>query len=93
MPPNTVYVGRPTKWGNPYPVSRYLCRESAIVLFELLFGIEPSEPLDSRERFFRFKGKDYPVKDVAELRGKNLVCWCRTDQLCHADVLLEIANA
>jgi hypothetical protein len=19
MPPNTVYVGRPTRWGNPYP--------------------------------------------------------------------------
>jgi hypothetical protein len=27
-----------------------------------------------------------------ELRGKNLVCWCRLDQPCHADVLLEIAN-
>jgi len=28
----------------------------------------------------------------AELRGKNLACWCRLDQPCHADVLLEIAN-
>jgi hypothetical protein len=27
-----------------------------------------------------------------ELRGKNLVCWCRLDEPCHADVLLEIAN-
>jgi len=27
-----------------------------------------------------------------ELRGKNLACWCRIDQPCHADVLLEIAN-
>jgi hypothetical protein len=26
------------------------------------------------------------------LRGKNLACWCRLDQPCHADVLLEIAN-
>jgi hypothetical protein len=25
------------------------------------------------------------------LRGKNLACWCRADQPCHADVLLEIA--
>lgn len=30
--------------------------------------------------------------DVSELRGKNLACWCRLDQPCHADVLLEIAN-
>lgn len=27
-----------------------------------------------------------------ELRGKTLACWCRLDQHCHADVLLEIAN-
>jgi hypothetical protein len=30
--------------------------------------------------------------DVAELRGKNLACWCKPGQPCHADVLLELAN-
>ena len=29
MPPNTVYVGRPTKWGNPYGLDCY-SREEAI---------------------------------------------------------------
>ena len=29
----------------------------------------------------------------AELRGRDLCCWCPLDQPCHADVLLEIANA
>lgn len=28
-----------------------------------------------------------------ELRGKDLACWCPLDGPCHADVLLEIANA
>ena len=28
----------------------------------------------------------------AELTGRDLCCWCRLDQPCHADVLLEIAN-
>lgn len=28
----------------------------------------------------------------SELRGRDLACWCRLDQPCHADVLLEIAN-
>jgi len=28
----------------------------------------------------------------AELSGKDLVCWC-APKACHADVLLEIANA
>jgi len=30
---------------------------------------------------------------IEPLRGKNLACWCRLDQPCHADVLLKIANA
>lgn len=30
--------------------------------------------------------------DPIELRGKNLACWCKLDQPCHADVLLELAN-
>lgn len=30
--------------------------------------------------------------DLSELRGKNLACWCQLDDLCHADVLLEMAN-
>ena len=34
------------------------------------------------------------VEDVRrELRGKTLACWCAIDKPCHADVLLEIANA
>ncbi|MFD6025676.1 DUF4326 domain-containing protein [Streptomyces griseoluteus] len=28
----------------------------------------------------------------AELRGRDLMCWCPSDQPCHADVLLAIAN-
>lgn len=26
------------------------------------------------------------------LRDRDLACWCRADQACHADVLLEVAN-
>ncbi len=29
---------------------------------------------------------------VAALRGRDLACWCRLDEPCHADVLLELAN-
>lgn len=28
MPPNAVYVGRPTKWGNPFPVGTIDLQES-----------------------------------------------------------------
>lgn len=30
--------------------------------------------------------------DLAELRGKDLACWCPLSSPCHADVLLELAN-
>lgn len=29
----------------------------------------------------------------AELGGRNLACWCPLDAPCHADVLIELANA
>jgi hypothetical protein len=31
--------------------------------------------------------------DIMELRGKDLACWCRLDEPCHADVLIKRANA
>lgn len=35
----------------------------------------------------------YGVGEVrAQLRRKNLACFCPLDQPCHADVLLELAN-
>jgi hypothetical protein len=31
-------------------------------------------------------------RDIAELTGRDLMCWCPLNQPCHADVLLELAN-
>lgn len=33
------------------------------------------------------------AKQIGTLRGKNLACWCPADMPCHADMLLELANA
>jgi hypothetical protein len=33
------------------------------------------------------------VQHLPELRGRSLACWCALDAPCHADVLLELANA
>jgi len=30
--------------------------------------------------------------NISELRGKNLACFCKVGEPCHADVLLELAN-
>lgn len=33
------------------------------------------------------------MDQVKTLRGKNLACFCPLDRPCHADTLLELANA
>ena len=83
-PPNSVIVTRPRKWGNPYDVDKY-GREEAIAKYRE--GILGQDLLTQRGKKLARVGKD-----LSELRGKNLVCWCRLDQPCHADVLLELAN-
>ncbi|MFZ5773087.1 MAG: DUF4326 domain-containing protein, partial [Thermodesulfobacteriota bacterium] len=31
-------------------------------------------------------------ENLDDLRGKDLACWCKDGEPCHADVLLEMAN-
>lgn len=80
MPPNTAYVGRPTKWGNPFHVGR---------------DGTPAQCVNKyRERLSMIKsGEIGTVGLIRDLRGKDLACWCSLDQPCHADVLLKIANS
>ena len=78
-----VYVGRPSKWGNP---------------FSHLPGTAAQWQVNSREQAIELYrqwilGKVGMVEMIRrELRGKHLVCWC-APLPCHANVLLEIANA
>ena len=83
MPAGALYVGRPTKWGNPYTIGRgdSPTPREAVARYKLwLAACGPRSIVDSE-------------RVRAELRGKDLACWCPLDQPCHADVLLEIANA
>ena len=81
MPDNTVYVGRPTKWGNPWKITVH-GRARALENFKHMMSGTLHQPWGG--------GGILNIKQ--ELAGKNLACWCRLDQPCHADVLLEIAN-
>ena len=88
MPPNTVIVSRPSKWGNPFKVGGWA---------RLAPGLGPALPIkvSSAGRavtLFRMLCEDR-TPDLSTLRGKNLACWCKLDAPCHADVLLELANA
>jgi len=78
MPPNTVSVTRPGKWGNPYRVGA--------------MPINGDHGQTIGESLWAYRYLFLPGKDLSELRGKNLACYCGLDQPCHADVLLELAN-
>ena len=94
MPPTAVYVGRPTKWGNPFrcgPHGRAMSLAEKVAKFR--DHIEQGGGFYSPGDEHVGKPK-VTVDDIRrELRGKDLACWCSLDQPCHADVLLELANA
>lgn len=86
MPPNTVYVGGPTIYGNPFPTAMqfrqwWANRGNPSHWSFGMFGSRMDMLMGAM-----FQTEPHP------LRGKNLACWCALDEPCHADVLLEIAN-
>lgn len=99
-PEGAIVVSRPSKWGNPYSVSRldsgwYDIVHGESFIRALFVSREPAV----REAVRRFEcalfegSLEYDAFDVRrELRGKDLCCWCPEGHPCHADVLLEVAN-
>lgn len=82
MPPNTVKVDRTTCWGNHYRPGGHVWRVKG-------FG----KVRDEAEAVALFGRLQAPLmQDIAQLRGKNLACWCAPGKPCHADLLLELAN-
>ncbi|MEP1353262.1 MAG: DUF4326 domain-containing protein [Tateyamaria sp.] len=77
-PANTVIVTRPSRWSNPYTVAEY-GQEQAVNLF--------------RQWVMAPEQAAYRAKVRAELSGKVLACTCADHLPCHADVLVEVANA
>jgi hypothetical protein len=76
IPNGAVYVGRPTKWGNPFVIG---------------IDGDRDEVIAKHKEWFMAKCAGSYDFDPEELRGKDLVCWC-APAACHADVLLRWAN-
>jgi hypothetical protein len=94
MPAGAVYVGRPTKWGNPWTVGLVACGcRSAGECQHNIFRCATAAEAVEAYRAWVLEGKHRKVWARQELRGMDLACWCPLNQPCHADVLLEIANA
>lgn len=76
-----VYIGRGSKWGNPFThlngntLAKFKVetREDSIIAYESYLRNSPL------------------INDISELRGKNLVCFCKPLS-CHGDILIKILN-
>jgi len=87
-----VKIDRSTPWGNPFIVGKGCSRFGAVNNFAaMVTGLRTTyfgeECLERQRAWAR-----YAREHLHELRGKNLACWCREGEPCHADILLKIAN-
>lgn len=73
----TLYIGRPSKWGNPYTFKRST-RAKLIV---------PTR-MESIVRFEEY-ARENLWENLEELNGHVLGCWCKPLD-CHGDILLEL---
>lgn len=96
MPRGVVYVGRGSRWGNPFVVGEephWHLQDQ----YRVAAVATPEQAVDLFRRHLIFT-INYQIEDgtcistLLELRGKDLACWCPLDKPCHADVLLELAN-
>jgi hypothetical protein len=72
-----VNVARPSQWGNPFPITKRFPASAAVRDFRTFVESQ------------LLNGVGYPLR---QLEGKNLACFCKPGEPCHADVLLELAN-
>lgn len=88
IPQDAIYVGRPSKWGNPWRIGERhpadghrLSREEVVEWYR-----------NALPRMLLAKDDEGNIiLNIQELKGKDLVCWC-SPLLCHGDILLEVAN-
>lgn len=97
-PDGALYVGRGTPWENPFSlkfglawhpearhrrVSEAEAREFTVDLYrQWMTGTLPQGWTNKK-----------PPCLLSEISSLNLSCWCDVGAACHADVLLELANA
>lgn len=72
------YIGRPTKWGNPFPLRYESNRENVCNQYEVYIAT-------------RLINGDIVDEDFREFDGKNLMCFCAPKR-CHGDTLLLLYN-
>lgn len=75
-----VYIGRPSKWGNPFALKP--------TAHAAEFVASRDEALRRYEEWVR--SQPSLMAALGELRGKTLGCWCKPKP-CHGDILARLS--
>lgn len=92
LPAGAVCVTRPGKFGNPFSVLPRFDAGKFVAGSHQYIAVPTVE--DSLACFREYVGEMIAKnpKWLDELRGKDLACWCKIGEPCHADILIELAN-
>lgn len=78
-----VYIGRPSKWGNPFTH-----KKSNIIDTN---SEDREDSIKKYEEWIRYGEGKYLLEQLHELEGKILGCWCKPKK-CHGDILIKLLN-
>lgn len=79
IPAGAVYVGRPSRWGNPHKVGP--CPKCGGTVHTAARAVALYE-YELNRRFDL-------LRDLYTIAGRALACWCPPGSPCHADVLIK----
>lgn len=83
--PYDIYIGRPSKWGNPFT---HIADKDTLAKFV----VKTREEAIIKYTEWITKGDgQYLLKDLYELKYKTLGCWCKP-KMCHGDILRKLVE-
>ena len=74
MPEGARYIGRPSRWGNPYKLGRDGDRDAIMDKYEQWLAEQ-------------LKDEDFRKALMKLAEADALVCWCKPEK-CHGDLLV-----
>lgn len=78
IPLDAIYIGRGSKYGNPYIIGKHGTREDVIEKYTIY--------LDNQIDI-----GNITITELADMHGYDLVCFCKPLP-CHGDILLRYIN-
>jgi len=82
---NTMFIGRPSKWGNPFT---HISDGKTLAKFVVS---SRTEAIEAYRKWITNGDGMYLLKDLHELKDKILGCWCKPKS-CHGDILVELVK-